>query len=95
MADDVCEKETYQVRIAAGGRLVIPAEVRQGLGIKEGDEVLLTRDEFGIRITTLEQTVREVQAFFGQFKKDGEDVVNELLRDRQDEAAQEERDITR
>ncbi len=82
--------QPVKVRIAAGGRVVIPAEVRQDLGVKEGDELLLTRDGEGIRMTTVKQAVREVQAFFGQFKKPGESVVDEFLADRRDEAAKED-----
>ena len=83
--------QPHRVRIAAGGRIVIPAEVRQELGEKEGDELLLTRDKGGIRISTVEQTVREVQAYFRQFKRPGRSVVDELLKERADEAAAEGR----
>lgn len=88
-----CHKSTHRVRVAAGGRLVIPAEVRQELGIKEGDEVLLSRDEGGIRIATLKDTVHEVQEYFRQLKKPGESVVDELIRDREREATQEAREF--
>ena len=87
------QKQKYRVRMAAGGRIVIPADVRQELGVKEGDELLLTREPSGIRITTVEQTVREVQAFFAQFKKPGESVVDEFLEERREEAAKEEREF--
>ena len=84
--------EPIRVRLAAGGRVVIPAEVRQGLGVKEGDELLITPDGDGIRITTVQQAVKEVQAFFGQFKKPGESVVDEFLAERREEAAKEDRE---
>lgn len=82
--------QPVRVRIVAGGRVVIPAEVRQGLGVKEGDELLISRDGDGIRITTVQQAVKEVQAYFGQFKKSGERVVDEFLAERREEAAKED-----
>ncbi len=97
MATDTgsAHRNAHRIRVAAGGRIVIPAEVRQGLGIKIGDEVLLTRDEHGIRIDTLKQAVREVQEFFAKFKRKGESVVGEILKDRRAEAEREERDFGR
>ncbi len=88
-------KNTHRVRVAAGGRIVIPVDVRQGLGIKVGDEVFLSRDGNGVRIDTLEQAVREVQAFFAPFKQPEESVVEDLLKDRREEAAMEQRDTGR
>lgn len=82
-----------KVRVAAGGRLVIPAEVRQGLGIQEGDELLLTWNEHGARLTTVAQTVREIQAAFARYKKPGESVVDEFLAERREDAVKEEREF--
>jgi len=90
--NDVWHSHPVKVRIAAGGRVVIPAEVRQGLGVSEGDELLITRDGDGIRITTVKQAVKEVQTFFGQFKKPGESVVDEFLAERNEEAYKEDRE---
>jgi AbrB family looped-hinge helix DNA binding protein len=84
---------SYRVRIAAGGRIVIPAEVRQLLGIRVGEEMLLTRDEVGIRLMTSRQAIRQAQSFFAKLKGEGEGVVEELLRERRDEAAREEREF--
>lgn len=83
--------QAIRVRIAAGGRVVIPADIRQGLGVREGDELLITRDGDGIRMTTVQQAVKEVQAFFGQFKKPGESMVDDFLASRREETAKEKR----
>ena len=50
--DELCHVPPYKVRVAAGGRIVIPAEVRQELGIKEGEDILLSRGQDGYRLTT-------------------------------------------
>jgi len=84
--DNLRQNEPIRVRIAAGGRIVIPAEIRQSLGVREGDELLIIREGDGIRMTTVLQTAKEVQAFFEQFKKPGESVVDEFLAERREEA---------
>lgn len=92
--DESCHFRPYKVRIAAGGRIVIPAEVRQELGVKEGEEVLLTRDENGYRITTYRDAIRRAQALFSRIKKPGESVVDAFLRERRDEAQREENEFS-
>jgi AbrB family looped-hinge helix DNA binding protein len=89
----VWQSRPYRVRLASGGRIVIPAEVRQLLGIQEGEELLLTRDEAGFRLTTSRQAIRQAQSLFAKLNGEGESVVEELLRERRDEAAKEEREF--
>jgi len=90
--NDLCHSEPIRVRIAAGGRIVIPADIRQSLGVREGDELLIIREGDGIRMTTVLQTAKEVQAFFEKFKKPGENVVDEFLAERREEALREDRE---
>ena len=40
------------VRIDKRGRIVIPAAVRRALGLKTGDEIICTCDDFGLIIKT-------------------------------------------
>jgi bifunctional DNA-binding transcriptional regulator/antitoxin component of YhaV-PrlF toxin-antitoxin module len=56
-------RSTHRIRLAAGGRLAVPARVWRRLGIRPGDELILVSDESGFRVTTLEQAAREVEAF--------------------------------
>jgi AbrB family looped-hinge helix DNA binding protein len=83
----------YRVQLAAGGRIVIPAEVRQLLRIQVGEELLLNLDEVGFRLTTSRQAIRQAQSLFAKMKGEGESVVEELLRERRDEATKEEREF--
>lgn len=54
----------YRVRVADGGRIVIPAELRKELGIDEGHVVILSLDGSELRIATLGEAIRKVQAYF-------------------------------
>lgn len=85
---------TYHAKVIAGGKIVIPAELRRELGIKDGDSVILERDESGgFVLKTRAQVVQEVRAAFRAMRQPGVDygsVVDELIADRRAEAAREE-----
>jgi bifunctional DNA-binding transcriptional regulator/antitoxin component of YhaV-PrlF toxin-antitoxin module len=36
-----------------------PAELRKEFGIKDGEEVMFSRTEYGIQITTVDQAIRQ------------------------------------
>ena len=55
---------TYQAKLIAGGKIVIPAELRRELGLKDGDSLVFERDGDSLVIKTYAQVVREVQAEF-------------------------------
>lgn len=84
---------TYYAKVIAGGKIVIPAEIRRELGIADGDSLVVERDDAGsLVIKTYAQIVREVQDEFRRLR--GPDlettsVVDELLADRRLDAARE------
>lgn len=86
------ESRSSRVRVDSAGRVVIPAEVRQHLGIEPGQDLILCEDAQGIRLQTFEQVVREVQEAFAPYKKPGVSVVDELIRERREEASREDRE---
>lgn len=56
---------TYHAKVIAGGKIVIPAELRREFGIKDGDSLVFDRDERGgISVKTFEQVVREERQKF-------------------------------
>ncbi len=53
---------TYHAKVIAGGKIVIPAELRRELGISEGDILVLDRNEDGsLAVKTHAQVIREGQ----------------------------------
>ncbi len=60
------EVRTWRGQIDASGRLLIPAESRAAMGWGRGTDVVLEFDCDGLRVITLEQFTREVQAMFGR-----------------------------
>lgn len=78
-----------RVRVDTAGRIVIPAELRNTLGIEPGQELILSGDADGIHILTFEQAVQAAQRAFAPYRREGYSVVDELLRDRRDGARRE------
>lgn len=53
---------TYHAKVIAGGKIVIPADLRREFGIKDGDSLVLERAEAGgLTVKTFDQVIRESQ----------------------------------
>lgn len=80
-----------QMKMSEGGRVVIPAEIRQSLGLKEGETVLFELLDGEARITTRQAQLRRAQALFQSWfpREEGRSLVDELIAERRMEAARE------
>lgn len=82
---------TYHAKVIAGGKIVIPADLRRELGIKDGDMVVIDRDpNGGMVVRTHAQVVREVQDIFRSFRDPHGSIVDDLLAGRREEQRQED-----
>lgn len=82
------------VRVDAAGRVVIPKEMREALGIAEGGELRLTVEDGELRGSTrLAAFLRLQRKLAALAPPEGEtSAVDELVADRRAEAAREEAD---
>lgn len=78
------------VQVAENGRMNLPADMRRGLGLNGAGRVILTQDEDGIRITSVDQALRRIRALAAPFAEGRASVVEEFLVERRVEAAREE-----
>jgi|GEM_PF-252824 len=79
-----------QMKMSEGGRVVIPAEIRQSLGLKEGDAVLFEVRDGEVVLTTRMAQIKRAQAMFRRFVPAGSpSLADELIAERRAEAAQE------
>ncbi|WP_243031774.1 AbrB/MazE/SpoVT family DNA-binding domain-containing protein [Thermus altitudinis] len=84
------EKTHFLVQVGSKGRVVLPAEVREALHLKEGERLLLTLEpEGGIRVEPLRKVVEETYGILGHLAP-GVSLVEELIRERREEARKEE-----
>ena len=80
-----------KMKMSEGGRVVIPAEIRKQMGLKEGDTVLWELVDGGARMTTRLEQLRRAQEIFQKYvpKEDGRSLADELIAERRAEAERE------
>ena len=92
------EKTHFLVQMGSKGRVVLPVEVREALDLKiaptgltkEGERLLLTLEPEGrIRVKPLRKVVEESYGILGHLAP-GVSLVEELIRERREEARKEE-----
>ena len=81
---------SYSVVIGDRGRLVLPAAVRERLGIQPGDRLILTVEPDGtLRAVGARELARRAQGMFKQIAPD-RSLADELIEERREEARREE-----
>ena len=76
---------TYTVVMGDRGRLVIPAELRERVGLAEGTTLVVVESDGGLALLTREQLLDQVRRDLA-----GLDLIGELLEQRRHEAALDE-----
>ena len=81
-----------RVRVGPKGRVVVPAPIRQALGIEEGTELMARIEGDGIILEPRSAAIRRLQALFAHIPPDVS-LVDELIAERREEARREEREL--
>lgn len=81
--------ESTRVRVDSAGRVVIPSATRDRLGIAPGQDLILTEEGDGIYLRTFDQAIAAAQAAFAPYRRPGISIVDELIRERREEAQRE------
>lgn len=81
--------QIHTVKLSREGRVLIPAEVRATLGLSIGTHLSLAVQDGEIRLFDRAQALRRARDIARKYKKPGESVVDELLRERRAEAGRE------
>jgi AbrB family looped-hinge helix DNA binding protein len=87
--DKLGNSKALRTTLDAGGRVVIPAEFRQALGMNPGDTVLIRILDGEIHIYTFEQMTRQIQAWGAELAPPERVLSDELIAERRAEAARE------
>jgi AbrB family looped-hinge helix DNA binding protein len=70
--------------------VVIPAEFRERLGLAVGEAVVLSLEDGEVRLMSYRERIKRMQAFVAaRIDPDGPSIVDELIRQRREEAARE------
>jgi AbrB family looped-hinge helix DNA binding protein len=79
----------FRARIGAGGRLVIPVEIRRQLGLEEGEPVIMRVEDGELRLLTLDESINRVQERMKPYVRPGISEVDDFIAERRAEAARE------
>lgn len=71
-----------KTKLGEGGRIVIPAEYRQALGLQVGDEVILRLEGRELRIFTLNQAIKRAQELVSRYIPRERSLADELIAER-------------
>jgi AbrB family looped-hinge helix DNA binding protein len=80
------ENLRVRTRMSEKGRLVIPAAMRQALGIADGDILDLVVDEGELRIATMRERLRQAQEWARKVIPPGVSLADELSAERREAA---------
>lgn len=74
----------YQIKtkLGDGGRIVIPAEYREAMGLHVGDEVILRLEGKELHIFTLKQAIRRAQELVHRYIPQERSLADELIAER-------------
>ena len=79
------ERQVYNLKVDASGRIVLPSQTRERLHIAGGDTVIIVEDETGVHLKTRDQLLAEVQAHFARHVPRGVLLSDEINADRRSE----------
>lgn len=82
------ERFSKTMEVGENGRVVIPKEVRQTLGVEKGDEVMFIVENDEVKLTTRTALVRKLSGSFAT--DDKRNLTQELLEERREEAGRKE-----
>jgi AbrB family looped-hinge helix DNA binding protein len=83
------EEKLYQSKVDKSGRISLPAEIRESLGVMAGDTVLVKQEGTSVEILTPMQAMRQAQEYFQKLVPPGVSLADEIIQEHRDEVARE------
>ncbi|MGD0430910.1 MAG: AbrB/MazE/SpoVT family DNA-binding domain-containing protein [Acetobacteraceae bacterium] len=77
---------THRAKVAEGGRVVIPAEIRRQLGFQPGVEVILNVADGELRIRSVRQAIERARELVRRHVGEGTSLADELISERHEAA---------
>lgn len=84
----------YTIPLQENGRMILPSDIRQALRLKKGDKVILETQGDRIELTTPQRERRRAQEMFRRFVPAGNNLADQVIADRREEARREDEHTT-
>lgn len=85
-----------EIKVAANGRMVLPADVRRRLGLENGGKLTLNESEFGLELMSVQQRVAKAQALYQKYSRGKPQcTVDDLIAQKRLDAALEDTKLDR
>jgi bifunctional DNA-binding transcriptional regulator/antitoxin component of YhaV-PrlF toxin-antitoxin module len=81
--------QEVKTTIEEDGRITLPNEYCQILGLRTGDEVILRLEAGGVRILNPHAAIQQAQALVRQYIPEGRSLSQELIDQRREESQRE------
>ena len=78
--------QTMDIKVAGNGRMILPASVRQAMGLRGDAKVILTIEDDQVRLSPIGHGVSRAQALYREHAKQARTTAD-FLNDRKAEAA--------
>ncbi len=88
-ASDGGARQSRRVRIDPAGRVVVPAGFRKALGLRGGQELLVSLDDGVLRFQTIDKALERLRLIAKSKRKGRGSVVDQFIADRRADAARE------
>ncbi|YCI06661.1 AbrB/MazE/SpoVT family DNA-binding domain-containing protein (plasmid) [Ensifer sp. D2-11] len=82
-------QKSRTVPVSHTGRLNLPADMRRALGLVGAGRVIVTEEENGLRITTMEQSLKHIRELARPYRPRQGYASDDLIADRRAEAQRE------
>ena len=80
--------DNIKTKLGQGGRIVLPTEFREALGVKVGDELIVSLKYDEIQVFTRRAAIKRAQGMLKHIAP-GRSLSDELIQERRAEAARE------
>ena len=80
--------DNIKTKLGQGGRIVLPTEFREALGVKVGDELIVSLKDDEIHVFTRRAAINRAQGMLKHIAP-GRSLADELIQERRAEAASE------
>jgi AbrB family looped-hinge helix DNA binding protein len=95
MKQPVKQPTRAKTRLSANGRIVIPATIRDQLGVKPGDPILMEVEDGVLRIESYPTRIARIQRELAHLWTPGVLASDELIAERREEARRDEEEVQR